>query len=211
MDMNLHIPVSNFEFIDDNDNHFLKVRLQAIANGENLNRSDFDKDGMELSKDSFRGKPLLCAFPKNKYSNEYKIGDGHNSSGVLYDSEYDEFYQSYLDPNSERMVGYIPSDSNITIEFIDGKHWICMDAVILRKYNYELVKDIMKKKKGQSKRNNKRISVEIEVLKSHLRPHETENYDVEVIDEFKGMGVTILFDDTQEAVVGANLKAFTVS
>ena len=40
------------------------------------------------------------------------------------------------------------------------------------------------------------------MLKSHLRPHETENYDVEVIDEFKGMGVTILFDDTQEAVVG---------
>lgn len=211
MDMNLHIPVSNFEFIDDNDNHFLKVRLQAIADGENLNRSDFDKQGMEISKDSFRGKPLLCAFPKDKYRNEYKIGDGHNSSDILYDSEYDEFYHSYLDPSSERMVGYIPSDSEITMELIDGKNWICMDAVILRKYNYELVKDILKKKSGKSKRDNKRISVEIEVLKSHMRKHETKDYDVEVIDEFKGMGVTILFDDTQEAVVGANLRAFSES
>jgi len=211
MDMNLHIPVSNFEFIDDNDDHFLKVRLQAIANGENLNRSDFDKDGMDISKDSFRGKPLLCAFPKNKYANEYKIGDGHNSSGILYDSEYGEFYHSYLDANSERMVGYIPSDSNISIELIEDKYWICMDAVILRKYNYELVKDILNKKNGKSKRDNKRISVEIEVLESHMRKHDTENYDVEVIDKFKGMGVTILFDDTQEAVVGANLKAFSES
>ena len=210
MDMNIHIPVSNFELINDDD-HFLKVRLQAIADGENLNRSSFDKDGMEISKDTFRGKPLLCAFPKNKYLDEYKIGDGHNSSGILYDSEYGEFYRSYLDANSERMVGYIPSDSNIDIEFLEGKYWICMDAVILRKYNYELVKDILNKKKGVSKRNNKRISVEIEVLKSHMVKHESKDYEVEVIDEFKGMGVTILFDDTQEAVVGANLRAFSES
>ena len=149
--MNLHIPVSNFEFIDDNDDHFLRVRLQAIANGENLNRSDFDKDGMEISKDSFKGKPLLCAFPKSKYSSGYKLGDGHNQSGVLYDSEYDEFYHSYLDPNSERMVGYIPTNSEITIELIDGKHWMCMDAVILKKYNYELVKDILNKKMASQK------------------------------------------------------------
>lgn len=211
MEMNLHIPVSTFEFIDESDNHFLKVRLQAIAEGENLNRSSFSKDGMEKYKDTFRGKPLLCAFPKDKYANEYKIGDGHNSSDIKYDAEYNEFYHSYLDPNSERMVGYIPFNSNITCELIDGKNWICMDALILRKYNYELVKDILEKKKGKSVRDNKRISVEIEVLKSHTVLNENDDYEVEMIDEFKGMGVTILFDDTQEAIVGANLKAFSES
>ncbi|WP_297419565.1 hypothetical protein [Clostridium sp.] len=196
MNKTLQIPITEFSLQDADNPDFLYVKLQCIAEGLNLNDSNFLLDGMEKCKGTFAGKPLLCAFPKDFLSNSYKMGDGHNSE-LLYDENNDTYYYSYLDSDSERCIGYIPMDSNIQIENINGSNWITMNALIFKKYNYELVQDLLQKNDLPSK-----ISVEIEVTKSY------EDNELEYIQEFIGDGVTLLALDGSvlEGIPGANLQ-----
>lgn len=179
---------------------FLRVKVYAIKEGENLNKSNFLLDGMEACMNTFRQQPLLCAFPKPMFG-EAQIGDAHNSE-VKYDEDEGIFYYSYLDSSSERCVGFVPHDSQILIEEVNGERWIVLEAIIWSAYNYELVKDIKKKKRINGK---SRISVEIEVDESY------EENGIDYLKSWRGMGITILNDKVQEAIVGANLVAYEQS
>lgn len=196
----ISIPVKKYTILNNNDD-FLYVKLQIIKEGLNLNDSDFLLDGMEKCKDSFHQKPLLCAYPKDYLTGEYKLGDGHNGE-LLLDPDNDTFYYSYLDSSSERCIGFVPAESNIVIENINGENWITIDALIWKAYNYELVKQLLKKRNKKYK-----ISVEVAVLESYM-----EN-NVEYIQSFVGDGVTLLAidDSVLEGIPGANLKIYSQS
>ena len=126
----VNLPVKNFSSSKEEDNSdFLKVTLMAIAEGKNLNKSIFTLQGMEINKDTFINKPILCAFPNRQ------IGDNHNFE-ITIDPETNEPYQSFLNKNAEKPVGMIPESSNIRIENISGKNWIVLDGYIWKKYNY---------------------------------------------------------------------------
>ena len=192
----VNLPVRNFSSSREEDSSdFLKVTLMAVAEGKNLNKSIFTLEGMKVNKDTFINKPILCAFPNGQ------IGDNHNFE-IAVDPETSQEYQTFLGKNSERPVGLIPESSNIRIEEIDGKNWIVLDGYIWKKYNYELVKDILKKSNGWSVRNNKNVSVEILVDDETIEMSE-DGY--EVLNNWTGNGITILADYVNPAVEGANI------
>ena len=196
----INIPVKNFSSsreMDDSD--FLKVTLMAIAEGKNLNKSIFTLEGMKKHKNSFINKPILCAFPNNQ------IGDNHNFD-IAINPETNEEYQTFLDKKAEKPVGLIPESSNIRIENIDGKNWIILDGYIWKKYNYELVQDILKKSNGWAIRNNKNISVEIIVDDETMEISE-DGY--EILNDWSGNGITILADHVTPAIEGANMSLDT--
>lgn len=193
----VNMPIKNFSSSrEENDSDFLKVTIMAIAEGKNKNHSIFTLEGMKTNKDSFINKPILCAFPNQQ------IGDNHNFD-IVVDPETGEPYQSFLDKKSERPVGMIPESSNIRIENIDGKNWIVLDGYIWKKYNYELVKDILKKSNGWSVRNNKNISVEI-IVDDESTQISDDGY--EVFSNWTGNGITILADHVDPAIEGANIS-----
>jgi len=173
----------------------------AIKEGKNLNDSFFTLEGMEEFKDTFKNTPLLCAFPKKFMEDGYKIGDAHNSK-IAYDKETDTEYYSYLDPTSERCVGFTPGDSDIQIEMINGERWLTLNSLVWTQYNFELVKDILKKKRTNGKT---RVSVEIEV------EDYTEKDGLDYLNKWRGLGITLLNDNVQEAIQGANLVAYSES
>ena len=192
----VNLPVRNFSSSREEDSSdFLKVTLMAVAEGKNLNKAIFTLEGMKVNKDTFINKPILCAFPNGQ------IGDNHNFE-IAVDPETSQEYQTFLGKNSERPVGLIPESSNIRIEEIDGKNWIVLDGYIWKKYNYELVKDILKKSNGWSVRNNKNVSVEILVDDETIEMSE-DGY--EVLNNWTGNGITILADYVNPAVEGANI------
>lgn len=193
----VNLPVRNFSSSSEESNSdFLKVTLMAIAEGKNANKSIFTLEGMQKHKNSFVNKPILCAFPHGQ------IGDNHNFE-LTVDPQTNEVYQTFLGKNAERPVGMIPESSNIRIEKINGKNWVVLDGYIWKKYNYELVQDILKKSNGWSVRNNKNISVEILVDDSTLEMSE-DNY--EILNDWTGNGITILADHVNPAVEGANIS-----
>ena len=193
----VNMPIKNFSSSrEENDSDFLKVTIMAIAEGKNKNHSIFTLEGMKTNKDSFINKPILCAFPNQQ------IGDNHNFD-IVVDPETGEPYQSFLDKKSERPVGMIPESSNIRIENIDGKNWIVLDGYIWKKYNYELVKDILKKSNGWSVRNNKNISVEI-IVDDETTQMSDDGY--EIFSNWTGNGITILADHVDPAIEGANIS-----
>ena len=193
----VNMPIKNFSSSrEGNDSDFLKVTIMAIAEGKNKNHSIFTLEGMKTNKDSFINKPILCAFPNQQ------IGDNHNFD-IVVDPETGEPYQSFLDKKSERPVGMIPESSNIRIENIDGKNWIVLDGYIWKKYNYELVKDMLKKSNGWSVRNNKNISVEI-IVDDETTQMSDDGY--EVFSNWTGNGITILADHVDPAIEGANIS-----
>lgn len=195
MSKTLLIPIKVYSVSDSDNPDFLHVKLQAIKEGLNLNDSNFLLEGMKTCKDTFKGKPLMCAFPKDYTNNDYKLGDGHNSE-LCWDDEENLFYYSYLNPDSERCIGIISSDGDITIENINGNNWICMEGLIFKKYNYELVKALNQTNKLIN------ISVEIEVLDSY------EQDGIEYIKTFHGDAVTVLAIDgsVNPGIPLANLK-----
>lgn len=193
----VNLPVKNFSSSREGDNaDFLKVTLMAIAEGKNLNNSIFTLEGMKTNKDTFINKPILCAFPNKQ------IGDNHNFD-IAFDPETGEEYQTFLDKKAEKPVGMIPESSNIRIENIDGKNWIILDGYIWKKYNYELVKDILKKSNGWSIRNNKNISVEI-IVDDETMGFSEDGY--EILNNWTGNGITILADNVNPAIEGANMS-----
>lgn len=196
----VNLPVKNFSSSkEEDDSDFLKVTLMAIAEGKNLNKSIFTLRGMEINKDTFINKPILCAFPNRQ------IGDNHNFE-ITIDPETNEPYQSFLNKNAEKPVGMIPESSNIRIENIGGKNWIVLDGYIWKKYNYELVQDILKKSNGWSIRNNKNISVEIMVDDESV---EKTDDGYEILNNWTGNGITILADNVNPAIEGANITLNT--
>jgi hypothetical protein len=205
MNKTLQIPIRTYDMQGTDNPDFAIVKLKAIKEGLNLNDSNFTLEGMQKCKDSFLGKPLMCSYPKNYIDNSYKIGDGHNSSNVQYDEDTDTYYYSYLDADSERCVGYIDPNQEIQIENINGENWITMNALIFKKYNFELLKDILNpnNKPYDIANDSKRVSVEVEVMDSTMQDN------IEILNLWTGDGVTILGNDVAEGIPGANLQLKT--
>lgn len=136
---------------------------------------------MEKALSTFRNKPVLGYFNNEK-------GDlrGHDSD-LRYDSEYDNWYFDYTNGKSETPLGVIRSEDSIEIVQKDGLNWIKFTCILWIKYCYKQVKKLLKDRR-------KSVSVEIEVVESHM-----EN-GIEFIDAFIFDGVSLLGNDVTPAV-----------
>ena len=129
----ISIPIEKYVF-SELDNDTARVRINTFHNSYNPNGSFFEDESLENSQESFKNKPICCAY---KYDDEGNIED----------------FKEHNDEESP--IGTIPETNNYTIEEIDELNWACVDGIIFKEYcpeAYQLLKD------------GKKISMEIEVL-----------------------------------------------
>lgn len=129
----ISIPIEKYTF-SELDNDTARVRINTFHNSYNPNGSFFEDESLENSQESFKNKPICCAY---KYDDEGNIED----------------FKEHNDEESP--IGTIPETNNYAIEEIDELNWACVDGIIFKEYcpeAYQLLKD------------GKKISMEIEVL-----------------------------------------------
>lgn len=205
------IPIKNFSTEQSENSQFLKTKFYAISEGQNLNKSSFELDGMKecIQLGDYVHKPILTAWDKNKLS-ENGLGNfgGHNSDMAV-DAMSGEIYNTYLGEKNERPIGLILPNT-AKIEEYKGKQWLTFEGNIWAEYNREAVKLLQKKRT-----NN--VSVEIRVLDSY-----TDENGIEIIKKFTLLGITIislatgipnacvnLFDYMQTPKYGEFVRAFS--
>lgn len=173
--------VKNFTLENNANSQFLKTKFFAIAEGENLNRSNFDINGIKecVEENDYTYKPILGSWKKDKVS-EVGFGDfGGHDSDIDFDTSNGEMYSTYLGEGHERPLGLILPNS-AKIETYKGKQWLTFEGLIWAEYNREAVR-LLKKKRT----NN--VSVEIKVIDSSF-----DDNGIEIIRKFSLLGVTII-------------------
>ncbi len=185
MNRKFSIPVSDID-VTSIGNHFLKLNIYAISDGDNRNGSEFLLESFEPSIPSFYDKPILAYF--NKDINDVEEHNSRISVGDL-----GEVFEDFQYEGGEKPVGFIPRSSTITIENINGKNWIVIkDALIWSNYSKQLA-DLIKR------HGKKKVSVEVTFLDSYM------DGEIERVKLFDFLGLTILGERYDEGIEGAHL------
>lgn len=161
-----------------------KVELWLLNDA--VNRNGWLYENLDQHKRLFADTPILVAYVGNK------IGDGHNFDEV---PTADGSTESFMSATAERIVGYFRDESDIRIVEKDGKKWIVGIGYLWEWYARELVAKL-------ERQGLEGMSVSIETLINEM--HTDGN--VEVYTDYTVLGTTILGDDVQPAVAGANIK-----
>lgn len=160
------------------------VELWMLRDGENRNKWSYQN--LDKYYKTFVGQPILIAYVMGK------IGDGHNSQ-LKTDPRTGEQYYSYTDGTAERIVGTLSDDErDFSLQQRDGRTWIVAKGRLFAFYAKETVDEIVRTGRMD-------VSVETLTYESYMEG------DVEVITNFRGMGVTILGAGVAPAVPGANI------
>lgn len=166
---------------------FLAVDIMAISNiYPNRNKSYFTEDSMRNAIPTFYEKPILGSF------SVLKDDFGGHDNGLIND-EYG-VHEDHTGGRYEVPLGLVRTKDRVEFIEKDGLKWISLSAALWVNYSYRQVKRLLKSK-------GKKVSVEVEVTKSHV-----DDDGIEVIDEFSLMGITILGSDYTEAIPNANLS-----
>lgn len=162
------------------------VEIRVIRSGVNNNKWNYQN--IDKYYQTFCGKPILCAYVGQQ------IGDGHNMKMVI-DPKTGEKRPSFMDPTAERIVGTISDDpADLRLEEENGETWIVAKGRLWSFYAPELVEKIVR---------TGRMDVSAE---TDVKPGPMDG-DVEIFNEWSGLGVTILGDHVDPAVPGANIAA----
>ncbi len=169
------------------DKYLFDVEIMVLKPGKNNNDWIFPEETLLEYGQTFRGKPILCAYKG------LKIGDGHNFDEYI-DPETMKIINDYRGPNAERIVGYIPANAEIELREIEGEQWLVVHGVLWAFYCAQLISNVIEKGfKGVSAEVNAYNIVE-------------QDDGSELFEGWEGLGITILGDDVEPAVTGALLK-----
>lgn len=189
--------------IDDSfDNEkFVRVRIAVMHTGENLNHSSFSLETIENAKESFSNVPILANVVSytDDNGNEYLDYGGHD----MYIEE-DRFHKGeskllYL----ERVVGVIPETNNFEIIHNDesDNDFVYVDALLYKEYG-GYVTDILEARGGMT-------SVSAEIYCNDIS-FDAKNQIV-IVNSMEMSGVTLLGEDVQPAMKGANAQTFSIN
>lgn len=188
MEKHFSADIGFLRVLDERNGFLQKVELRLL--NSKVNRNNWQFMNLEEHRKLFAETPILVAYVGNK------IGDGHNFKKV--ETEDGEI-ASFMGSTAERIVGWFKSEEDIRIEEIDGTKWIVGIGYIWVWYAQELVAKI--KKQGLDG-----MSVSIETI---VYEGQTEGNGVEVYTKYGILGTTILGDDVNPAVKGANIRALS--
>lgn len=168
------------------DDSLIPVDIKVMHNGLNLNNSTFFDEAIENAKESLKNKPILGYIKKTDGSDE-KDFSGHEIEISFGD---EGLKVTYL----ERPLGTVPETNNYVILEEEGKKFVFCRGYLWKEYlnsGYEILKDNPKKS----------VSMEIAV----------DDYDINEdgsinITKYRYLGITILGDDVQPAMIGAELN-----
>lgn len=165
-------------------------RVEIWALNDKVNRNGWKYINLESHLPEFQDIPILTAYLRDGRV----IGDGHNFD-MRTDPKTGEQYASFTAADAERIVGWVPKDSNIRIEMEGETKWVVITGYLWTWYARELVEKIAGQGGG--------MEVSIETLVT--REHREDGYDVE--EEYVILGVTVLGDGVAPAVAGASIKS----
>lgn len=188
----LHSTFSINGEISSDDTRFLRIVIDIMHTGENLNKSFFEKDVVDACVDSIKNTPVLGFIKYDKISQENDFG-GHEHILTRTENGIEEKYIGSC-------YGVIPESCNprwITKMCSDGqeREFLQVDALLWEKFSDAtsiLYRD-----------GEKSESMELEV--SSVRGYEDEN-GVFHFESFRFDGACILGDDVQPAMVDANVR-----
>lgn len=129
----ISLPIEQYSVVNMSDD-LARVEINVYHEGYNPNGSFFESCCFENSKESFKNKPICCAY-------SYKS-----------DGEVEDFKGHEIE---EQPCGVIPETNNYSIKKIDDVNWININAFIFKEYCPEAYELLI---------NGKKISMEIEVL-----------------------------------------------
>ena len=139
------------EVLDRDSDLNYNVRLRVMRSG--LNRNNWDYRNIEQFADTFKGTPILCAYP-----GPGRYGDGHNMDEAMWRGE---LIADFTGPNAERIVGAIgEGDGDIITETGEDGTWIIARGKLWRFYNRQLC-DVLAEQGRMS------VSAETEVTEEH--------------------------------------------
>lgn len=189
--MNRHFSagIGFLKILSERDGLKQKVELRLL--NAKVNENNWQYLNLEQHRALFADTPILVAYVGKK------IGDGHNFQTIR--TEEGQEVASFMDSTAERIVGYFRDAEDIRIENIDGTEWIVGTGFIWVWYAQELVAKL--KEQGLEG-----MSVSIETLVYEMRK---EDNGVEVFTKYGILGTTILGDDVNPAVKGANIRALS--
>ena len=165
-------------------------RVEIWALNDRVNRNGWKYVNLESHLQEFQDIPILTAYLRDGRV----IGDGHNFD-MRVDPKTGEQYASFTAADAERIVGWIPKDASIRLEPEGDTQWVVVTGYLWTWYARELVEKIAGQGGGME------VSIETLVTKEHKE----DGYDVE--EEFIVLGVTVLGDGVDPAVVGASIKS----
>jgi len=164
---------SNFD-----SDKFIKMRLRVCHDQINPNKSEFDVENMEKTKDSIKNIPILA----NVIFDEDGIPQfgGHDmeiEEDKVNNGEYRIIYK-------ETPIGLVPENCNHTIEKFNDKNYVFCDAYIWKEYsNY--AQDIIER--------DKEIKLSMEILiDSYSYNAKDKVYN---IADYRYQGITFLNKD----------------
>ena len=172
------------EVLDRDSDLNYNVRLRIMRSG--LNRNNWDYRNIEQFAETFKGTPILCAYPGNR------IGDGHNMDEALWNGE---IICDFTGPNAERIVGAIGEGENdVWTETGEDGTWIIASGKLWRFYNRQLCDHL-------AEQGRMEVSAETEVTEEH------DEDSVSIFTAWRGLGVTILHETVAPAIPGASIQA----
>ena len=158
---------------------------------DSVNRNNWKFVNLEEHRALWAGVPILVAYVNGGKT----TGDGHNQTTRR--TKDGEPYQSFTDATAERIVGAISENpDDIRVEFRDGYNWIVGRGYLWAWYARELVDKIT-----EDAQQGRTMSVSIEALVTQSRME--DGYEVE--ESYKPLGVTVLGDKVEPAVVDAHI------
>ena len=161
---------------------------------EEANRNNWRYPVDRATADLFVGVPLLTAYVMGGKVN----GDGHNFREYT-DPETGEPRGDFRGADAERIVGSLSENpADIRIEESDGYKWLVGRGSLWQWYCGELCDQI---RNLAEQGRTMPVSIETLVSESHM------DGDVEVMDKFIVLGVTILGIHVEPAVEGARIAA----
>ena len=181
---------------DDVDSNLMKVRIKFNKTGKNYNWTKFTKEALVDAEPTLKNIPILAYIKCTDEDIDKYDFDGHNTMTKIIETPngYKVEYK-YL----ERPIGVIPETNNVTYEVGEnGEEYCVCDGYVWKSYSnegYEIIKNS----------EYKSVSMEIREREGHY-DQEDDYYD---ITKLTYQGITVLGDDVEPAIEGANLTKYS--
>lgn len=181
---------------DDVDSNLMKVRIKFNKTGKNYNWTKFTKEALVDAEPTLKNIPILAYIKCTDEELDKYDFDGHNTMTKIVETPngYKVEYK-YL----ERPIGVIPETNNVSYEEGEnGEEYCVCDGYVWKTYSnegYEIIKNS----------EYKSVSMEIREREGHY-DDEDDYYD---ITKFTYQGITVLGDDVEPAIEGANLTKYS--
>ncbi|MBQ0125892.1 MAG: hypothetical protein KBS59_06175, partial [Clostridiales bacterium] len=98
------------------------VNVTLMLLNSKKNRNGWIYENLREHLDEFKGTPILISY-KNM-----QLGAGHEMDEII--NPDGTIKESFMSAEAERIVGYIPENSNVRLETINEVEWVVADAII---------------------------------------------------------------------------------